>query len=838
MSGTIDFGIDLGTTNSAIARYDGAEMRIFKNRDQMDVTPSVVQVDKSGRVIVGRRAYNSLFTDPDNVACEFKRWMGQSDRKSFNAAGRDCSAEELSAEVLKSLLEDARRQTGESIDAAVITVPAAFGQLQCEATARSARLAGLVEVSLIQEPVAAAIAYGMKSDARDKRLLVYDLGGGTFDVAVISTRDGQLVVLDHRGNNMLGGKDFDRLIVRKLLLPRLRESFSLPVGEGAGADQRRLFQTLQKKAEEVKIDLSFATSAIVSIFDAGTDADGREVEMEFTLSRSELNEIVEPLIAQTIDLCREAINGGRISADDLSTVVLVGGPTQMPIVREALASAFNTPLDFSIDPMTVVAQGAAIYAATSPRTVIPASAPVADTVALTLAYEPVWPETTSLVMGKINTESSGGSAAEIFIETESGRWNSGWLPIRNGAFDAVVSLLEGKTERFRISLRGEPGRELTARPDSFSIRHGLLLSEPPLPHSIGAEIVRQDGISEFDVIFPRSTPLPASKIITYKANRTLKPGSGEYIAIKLWEGEFSDPATNTFVGALKIASNDIRRPLHEGSDIELSVTINTSRQMEVHAFVPSLGEHFQENVYVAQENDPNLLEKVANLDYDIEECREKIDLLDRAARRNDSYDLLAKLKVLRVEADDLWVEYDEYRQGEKEPDDARRIYQKFKSLSGRTGDLERKISPTDRFQVAMTSLMEIRSEAEVVIGLYGNPVDKVEWERLCKDADEQIRREDARGLERLTDEFRRLRWRIVVMQDWFWENQLTYLRHRSFRDPAAAQRHLESGRQALEQKNESRLREAVRGLWGLLPEDEEVVEQKRVMESGIRRSMR
>src|SRR5208283_5221846 len=153
MSTTIDYGIDLGTTNSCIARWEGGSVRIFQNNDQMNVTPSAVHILKTGRVIVGRRGYSAILTDPDNVAVEFKRWMGQKDRKRFPATQSELSAEELSAEVLKSLREDVRRQTGVDATTAVITVPAAFGALQCEATARAAGLAGLQEAPLLQEPI-------------------------------------------------------------------------------------------------------------------------------------------------------------------------------------------------------------------------------------------------------------------------------------------------------------------------------------------------------------------------------------------------------------------------------------------------------------------------------------------------------------------------------------------------------------------------------------------------------------------------------------------------------------------------------------------------------------
>lgn len=850
MSGTIDYGIDLGTTNSAIARFDGAEMRIFKNRDQMDVTPSVVQIDRSGRIIVGRRAYNSLMADPDNVAAEFKRWMGQSDRKSFAATGKEYSAEELSAEVLKALLDDVARQSGARPPAAVITVPAAFGQLQCEATSRAARLAGLSEVLLVQEPVAAAIAYGMKPESHEKRFLVYDLGGGTFDVAVVSTRDGQLSVLDHCGNNMLGGKDIDRLIVRKLLLPQLNEIFNLGAGEGSSADARRLLQTLQRKGEEAKIDLSFSEQAIISIFDVGADNDGREIEAELTITRAELNRIVEPLVEETIALCRQAIEGARLSPLDIASVVLVGGPTQMPVVREALTAAFNAPLDFSIDPMTVVARGAAIYASTCPRRVeesAPAGSSGADeaksgAVRLRLAYEPVWPDTTCLVAGRVELDGTGDATLELFIEGESGHWTSGWMPVRDGYFEAMVQIPEGRTERFTISLRGPSGEKIAVTPDSFAIRHGLALSEPPLPHSIGAEIAHPNGESELDVIFPRSTPLPAEKVVTYKANRTLKPSVlDESIAIKLWEGESPDPETNNFVGALQIRSEEIRRPIREGADIELTISIDASRRMEVHAFVPSIGQHFQEKVYVAQENDPNLLARMEGLDDEILECREKLRDLDNLARTSGNHEAAGKLRELNGQVDDLWLAFDEFRSGgAADPDDARKLYQRLIYIRGRLSVIRKKLSASTPFERAMAKLREERSDALMAAAEYGSAFDKKEVDQLCSEAEEHIKREDADAIERMAKEFRRVCIRILIARDEFWIDWFHHLSgpYRTFLDRAEADRHLERGRRALERGDQQVLRDAVRSLWKLMPNTEEYEEEKRGMDAGIRRSMR
>ncbi len=223
----IEYGIDLGTTNSCISRWLNGDLRIFQNNAQMNVTPSAVLIRKSGQAVVGIRALNALTSDADNVATEFKRWMGQKERKQFPASGKEYSPEELSAEVLKSLTSDVKRQVGAEVRAAVITVPAAFGALQCEATGRAAQLAGLEEAPLLQEPIAAAIGYGANPGDTAQKWLVFDLGGGTLDIAVVSTRDGRLSVLDHRGDNLLGGKDIDRAIVDAVLMPALDAVYDL-----------------------------------------------------------------------------------------------------------------------------------------------------------------------------------------------------------------------------------------------------------------------------------------------------------------------------------------------------------------------------------------------------------------------------------------------------------------------------------------------------------------------------------------------------------------------------------------------------------------------------------
>jgi molecular chaperone DnaK len=845
MTSTINYGIDLGTTNSSIAKYDGSEIRVFKNRDQNELTPSVVRIDKTGRIIVGKRAYQTLFLDPENVSSEFKRLMGQSDKIVFSAAARSLSPEELSAEVLKSLLADARLQTNEKNESAVITVPAAFGQLQCEATARAATLAGLQDVPLLQEPLAASIAYGMKTETRDKKWLVYDLGGGTFDIAVISTKGGHMSILAHQGNNMLGGKDFDRLIVKTIIWPHLERQFQMPTQRENPAFYRKLSQILRVKAEEAKIELSFSDTVNVSIFDIGNDLKDTPIEAEISFSRQDLHHLVEPYILKTIDLCKTALKNANLTTNDIETILLVGGPTYMPIVRELLKSHLGIRLDFSIDPMTVVARGAAIYASTIPLTksaVKPDTENHSDSEAvLNLAYETVWSETSPLVAGKIERKPAGIQTIEVSIQSESGHWNSGWIPVKNGYFEINVHLLENKTNKFWIYLRDEKGNDITPNPDSITIRHGLTLSEPPLPHTIGAEIVNNDGKKEIDVVFGRSTPLPAFKNVIYKARKTLVPGQNDdYLAIKIWEGEnLTDPEANNIVGALKIRSEEIRRPIAEGSEIEISIEISASRLLKVQAFVPLINQHFQERVYIPKENEDLVVEKVKGIDKEIDEHFKRIVSLNELVQEeNEDSDIKKELSDIRVKLEELAKEKENYEvKNAADPDNAKRVVQKSKEIRGNISRIENEVVVKRKFTIILRELKESRETTQTVVENWGTTIDKKEFELLNRDADKKIPEENERALIKVIGDLNNLKWRILFEQDWYIRQCFEDLCKNgdNFVNKKESQRLIALGQSAIAHGDSNTLKEVNRNLWELLPKSTVQSEQEKKFESGIKR---
>jgi molecular chaperone DnaK len=841
MTETIDYGIDLGTTNSCIARWEGGSVRVFQNNDQMNVTPSAVHILKNGRVIVGRRGYTAILTDPNNVSVEFKRWMGQKDRIRFPVAQRELSAEELSAEVLKSLKEDVRRQTGTNVAAAVITVPAAFGALQCEATARAARLAGLEEAPLLQEPIAAAIGYGARPDIFNQRWLVFDLGGGTLDIAVVSTREGRLNVLEHRGDNLLGGKDIDRSIVENVVLPALEATYELEASRPNGA-RGALLPRLRIKAEEAKIDLSTETQVIISLFDLGRDDSGKTIDIEVPLARSQLEALMEPMLDRCFVLAQEALSAARMTGGELDRILLVGGPTQTPILRAMLRSRIGAPVDFSTDPMTVVGRGAAVYASTLERlkrkpTPQAAKPNEGDRVTLKLAYDPVSAELQCTVAGRVM---SANRNVEIKIEAGGGLWTSGWIKPHDGVFETPVLLKESSLTTFWIYARDGQGRLLETDATEFKIRHGLVPSAPPLPHTLSVEVLNPGRKPELDPVFSKGTPLPAEKDVKYRAMHALVPDNPESdLAIKLWEGEFrEDPEANEWVGNVLLSHGEVRRTVPEGSEIHVKIKIDVSRLITVEAFVPYLNQHFSKGLYLPQREEQdfsNLSRAVAS---EAKSYRRRLDELERNSPPTDEESTQSELGDLRAKIDELGSKTSIQGQSSEstDPDEARRIVEEAKAVRGQLSRLERRAA--DRGDLLKSAQFVAQVElAEEAVDKYGTSLEKQQLAMLRRELERAATKSDDKAIQRARSEIEGLRWRVLFKQEWFWREIFDSLRQADtpFIDVTEAQKLIAKGRSAVSSGDGETLREVVRGLWKLQPKDQAEVMRERALRSGLRK---
>lgn len=343
-------GIDLGTTNSCVAVMEGGEPVVIANAEGDRTTPSVVAFAKNGERLVGKPARRQAITNPDNTISSIKREMGSDYR--VEADGKKFSPPEISAMVLQKLKADAEAYLGETVTDAVITVPAYFNDSQRQATKDAGKIAGLNVLRIINEPTAAAFAYGVDK-GHEQKVMVYDLGGGTFDVSILEMGDGVFEVLATSGNNRLGGDDFDKRVT-----DYLAESFLNTDGIDLRMDKTSL-QRLSEAAEEAKKALSSSATTNINLPFITADATGPK-HLDITLTRAKFNEITADLVEKTMEPVRQALRDSGISVSELDKVLLVGGSTRIPAVQEAVYKITNQEPSKGINPDECVAIGAAI----------------------------------------------------------------------------------------------------------------------------------------------------------------------------------------------------------------------------------------------------------------------------------------------------------------------------------------------------------------------------------------------------------------------------------------------------------------------------------------------
>ncbi|WP_225730561.1 MULTISPECIES: Hsp70 family protein [unclassified Nocardia] len=606
---TVDFGIDLGTTNSAVAVLRGVDAEVIKNNEDADTTPSAVWIDKRDKLRVGRAAKERAESDPDNTAAEFKLRMGTAQEKvRFAASGRELTPPQLSAEVLKSLRADVAQRLGEDIEAAVVTVPAAFDMSSCEATRVAAEAAGLRFAPLLQEPTAAALAYGFQSADENARWLVYDLGGGTFDAAVIQLRDGEFTVLNHRGDNHLGGKQIDWRIVEELLIPAVRVEFGLTDLARGAARWRPVVNKLKLHAEKAKIALSRGTSADIEIdLDDGT---GRRFEFYYELRREDVQRLAEPFLTRSVNLCRKALEEARLGAGDIAKLILVGGPTLSPYLREHLTHpehGLGIPLDFSQDPLTVVARGAAIFAGTQriPGGAAPVAAPGGFTVQL--EYSPVGPDTEPLIIGRIAAADGtvpAGLTVELVNSTSRPPWRGGKVAVaETGVFSTTLWAQAGVANTFEIELADASGTRRELTPNTLTYTVGAVETQPPLIHSLNVGLADNTTVR----LIERGTPLPARARKRLRTAAPVHRGGGRtgLIRIPVLEGEHARGDRNRTIGRLDITADQVERSIPEGSEIEVTLEIDASRIMVARAYIPYLDAEFENVIDLHTETLPD-----------------------------------------------------------------------------------------------------------------------------------------------------------------------------------------------------------------------------------------
>ncbi|HEY8027367.1 MAG TPA: Hsp70 family protein [Burkholderiaceae bacterium] len=582
-------GIDLGTTNSVAAVFDGSTMTPVRNSQGGTLTPSIVRIDARGNVLVGPRARRYLDTDPANTRSEFKRLMGTANLLEFPAAAVSKKPEELSAEVLKSLRNDIADQTGVLPERAVISVPALFELHQTAATSEAARQAGFERIELIQEPVASAIAAGWSQDSADGPWLVYDLGGGTFDVSLLDTREGLLRIVGHDGDNFLGGRDFDRLLVDLVLQKLTADGIHI---DRANPEHALALRRLRFAAEEAKIELTRAKDA--PIFLSGLQVGGDMIDVDVFVKRSEYEALIMPLIDRSLSICLRLLAANGLGDGGLDRLVLVGGPTVTPLLREKAQAVLKAGFGEGLDPMTLVAQGAALFAGTVGLDGRPAAgggkSGQANGPKVWLQFPAMTSDLTPYVVGKLLDQANKINA--IVFEREDGKWQSEPAQLgADGSFDLMMSLLPRQSTTFNTFGLLPDGGRVALQPSSFSISHGITLGEPPLARTIGVALANNRVLQYFE----RGAPLPIRRSFTLATAETVHPaGEGFALKVPIVQGEFSLAHLCRLVGTLEIPGSALKSVLPVGSEIELTLELDRGGQLRASGRVVSTNQVFDQ----------------------------------------------------------------------------------------------------------------------------------------------------------------------------------------------------------------------------------------------------
>ena len=321
-------GIDLGTTNSVVAVMEGGEPTVITNTEGSRLTPSVVGFSKTGERLVGQLAKRQAVSNPENTIASIKRHMGEN--YTVDVQGKNYTPQEISAMVLQKLKEDAESYLGEKVTQAVITVPAYFSDSQRQATKDAGKIAGLDVLRIVNEPTAAALAYGLDKGG-DGKILVFDLGGGTFDVSILELGDGVFEVKATNGNTKLGGDDFDNKVM-DWMVDEFKKQTGIDLSQDKMADQR-----LKEAAEKAKIELSTVLSTNINLPFITADASGPK-HLDLTLTRAKFNELTEDLVHATMEPTKKAIADSGLSIDEIDKIILVGGSSRIPAVQEAIKS--------------------------------------------------------------------------------------------------------------------------------------------------------------------------------------------------------------------------------------------------------------------------------------------------------------------------------------------------------------------------------------------------------------------------------------------------------------------------------------------------------------------
>ena len=755
-------GIDLGTTNSAISSYDGENVQIFKSPEQHDVTPSAIYFDKRGNKYVGSRAYNSASRSPDNAALLFKRFMGTSTKIKIVAVDKELTPEECSSEILKTLYgylpEEIRNSDSTGT---VITVPAAFNQMQKDATMSAAELAGIGKVALMQEPVAAVMSV-MKTRSTDGIFLVYDLGGGTLDIAIAESISGKVNLLSHGGIAMCGGRDFDRALLDNIVKPWLLKNFNLPEDIAVNPQFKALMRMATWASEKAKIELSSREDVIISLPETELnvkDLDGEEIYIDIPITRNDYDPLIREKIDDSIKATREALKKAGLTSHDIDRVVFVGGPTQYKPLRDLVSFELGIAASTDVNPMTAVSEGAALFAESIDWTSQNRSrkkskgSMSAGTLDLTFNYIARTPDIKAKVMVKLGNNVNG---YEFQIDNNDTGWTSGKMSLENG-LSIQLPLAKYGENSFKVYVFDNMGKSISLPEDKIIIsRTAASIDAIPASSSIGLEVKdKVGGKLVLDYLVKEGDKLPAKGERVYKAGESLKAGSSNSIKFKLWEGEITDPVTdNNFIGLFEIKGTDFDSGvIPTGAELIAEYEMHDSGLIVINVSVPSIGNSFNSgrNFYSRTSGQIDYSSASKLVETQSQEMIDRVEQIEQHVDDNRLYEAKEKL----TKAQNNCANQNDPEATKQAMDDV----QEAKKI----------LAQTRKDHLKTIRQMELDNTVQVyedLISEYAKSVEQNKFDNLRRSAQRAIDN-NSNDFESYLEEIRQLNFDVLWNQDWF-----------------------------------------------------------------------
>lgn len=809
----INFGIDLGTTNSVICKFEKGEIITFKNPVGWSETlPSIVGFKKDS-IIVGSKARELVERKPKDVISRFKRKMGTAESYKIPALGQSKTPVELSAQVLKELKTFIH--TGEVPEAVVITIPASFDTIQSNATKEAGLLAGFKQVILLQEPIAASLAYANKSktvELKDGQWLVYDFGGGTFDVALVRIQDGEMKIIDHEGDNFLGGSDFDEMIVKKLLIPRLEKEGNFNNLEQQMTSEKGKYNpqyySALLRAESAKIMLSAKTSAEIELLIE--DESGDELDFAMNITRSEFEQVIQKSVDASIDLVKKILTRNSLTSNDLQFVLMVGGSTFIPYVRQRVGERLGVPINCDIDPTTAIAIGAAYYAGSKRKELKGAvAAKLSGTISIKMSYPQATKHDTEV---PFLADIKEGYAPNLFykIIREDGGFATALQPLPKRIIEDLP-LVENSYNFFKLYIFDAQNNAISHDGDIISI-YTVVIAGQSLPNDICLEIDDIDtGETRLELWLQKNSVLPLRKTVTKTLNRNLAKKSDDSYIIKFYEGSsVLAPVAALNIGYMEITGKQVSRDIAKGSEVEITIEISESRDITISAYFNMSDQEFKEQFKQNVRNKPPKF-----LTQEIVALSEQIDLEMAQAEQNEEYEtakalqpLQKKIAELQTRAEAL-ADDDVTDQRYQLDDQKRKVAQELYEAT-----------KNKRTAAAKQVYIETKTACQKLVDEHGNDNERRAFQNIVSQEDTFLNSSTPQRIADKEDELDNIRlqilWRVPEFLQGIFGDLLRNHRTR-MNDQQQATQLFELGIQAIKQENWDRLRSIDQQLIQLLP---------------------